>query len=270
MRDRSQAAVLDRLAVDADLVRVLGGDPARLSTLGGSDPTTAWSTLAVGFTGPARVPVRWQVTRDQPFVGLRIVLTGSLATCTVERPDDPGRPWRMLMAAETVAEEVPPRAFDAGEAMLELLHADGEERAERDEDESPDGAPGAASWADAARAIELAETVPRSLAKGRSIDLHREEFSELGTFKGTMASLGCAIVLGALFLLLLATLLGGIAREAGWGLGERIAGAWPAIVLAVLGGFLVLQVVPLLIGAGPADAQAPPRERARRPVGRRE
>jgi hypothetical protein len=104
-----------------------------------------------------------------------------------------------------------------------------------------------AGWDDAARAIELAESVPRSLVKGRAIDLHQEEFSELGTFKGTMASLGCGLVLAALFVLLLATLVGGIAREAGWDLGERIAGIWPVAVLTVLGLFLALQLLPLLV-----------------------
>ena len=101
---------------------------------------------------------------------------------------------------------------------------------------------------DAARAIELAETVPRSLAKGRSIELHQEEFSELGTFRGTMASLGCGLVLAALFVLILATLVGGIARESGWAWGERLAGIWPQVVLAVLGLFLALQLLPMLVG----------------------
>jgi hypothetical protein len=85
--------------------------------------------------------------------------------------------------------------------------------------------------------------------KGRSVDLHREEFSEIGTFRGTMASLGCGLVLLGLFVLVLATLVGGIAREFGWEFGKRVAGAWPGIVLATLTVFLALQLVPLLIGA---------------------
>jgi hypothetical protein len=140
-------------------------------------------------------------------------------------------------------------AFDRGAVMLDELH-----RNRQATTITP------AAWSDAARAIELAETVPRSLAKGRAIDLHQEEFSELGTFRGTMASLGCGLVLAALMLLVLATLVGGVAREAGWEWGERIAGIWPQIVLAVLGLFLALQVLPLLIGAGknPPAAGEPP------------
>ena len=231
--DRGRERVLEALARDVDLVRVLAGDPARLSTLGAADATaaSAWSTLAVGLTGPALVPVRWQVARGDD-AGLGITLHHAGGTIHVEAPDD-GRPWRWNGAAED------PPPFDRGAAMLGVLHG-----------EPTAGGVTAAAWPDAARAIELAETVPRSLAKGRAIDLHQEEFSELGTFRGTMASLGCGLVLAALLVLLVATLLGGIAREAGWELGERIAGAWPQVVLAVLGLFLALQVLPLLVGDG--------------------
>jgi len=89
--------------------------------------------------------------------------------------------------------------------------------------------------------------VPRSLAKGRAVDLHQEEFSELGTFRGTMASLGCGLVLLALLVLVAATLVAGIAAEFNWELGKSITGAWPAVILAVLSTFLALQFLPLLI-----------------------
>ena len=238
--DRSKEAVLRSLAVDADLVRVLAGDPSRLSTLGTADADAAWNTLAVGFTGPAQVPVRWQVVRgERP--GLRITLVHAKGTNAVDVPDasldEAGHhddaPWTWTGdRSETLA-------FNRGALMLDELHR---------RRELTTIAP--AAWSDAARTIELAETVPRSLAKGRAIDLHQEEFTELGTFRGTMASLGCGLVLMTLLLLVLATLVGGIAREAGWEWGERIAGIWPMVVLAALGLFLALQVLPLLIGAG--------------------
>ena len=104
-----------------------------------------------------------------------------------------------------------------------------------------------ATWADAARTIELAETIPRSVKKGRGIDLHQEEFSELGTFRGTMASLGCGIIMIGLFILFLATLVGGVARAAGWTFGERLAAIWPYVILTTLILFLVLQLLPFLL-----------------------
>jgi len=250
MADRSRDSVLAQLARDADLVRCLIGDPERISTLGGGDPERVWSTLSVGFSGAAQVPLRWQMMRGGA-AGLTIRLVGAEGSTSVEIPDGQVAEWRLRREPGGDEERLP---FDRGDAIIGLLHGDARARI--------DDAPGPATWDDAARAIELAETVPRSVAKGRGIDLHQEEFSELGTFKGTMASLGCGLVLAALFVLLLATLLGGIAREAGWGFGERIASIWPFAVLAVLGLFLLLQLLPLLIGQNtpPAGGRNNPSE----------
>ncbi|NDC53094.1 MAG: hypothetical protein EBZ74_02100 [Planctomycetia bacterium] len=250
LADRGRDGVLRQLARDADLVRVLVGEPQRLSTLGGAAADAAWATLAVGFTGAAAVPVRWRVARaDRP--GLEITIVGAQGSRTVAAPDDPALPW--TWSTDGVPEAA---AFDRGAAILGVLAGASATPA----DVEPAG------WDDAARAIELAETVPRSVAKGRAIDLHQEEFSEIGTFRGTMASLGCGIVLAGLFVLLLATLVGGIAREAGWDLGERIAGLWPFAVLTVLGMFLALQVLPLFVATpdrrpGPGGPLAPAAER---------
>jgi predicted dehydrogenase len=257
---RTRETVLDALARDVDLVRLLVGEPARLATLGGADPESAWGTLEVGFSGPDLLPARWQVTPGGP-PALTITLQHAAGSVRVEAPDV--GPWRW---------SGPPPAtvpFDAGAAMLAVVDravGDGTIPSAIGSTTVPP-----ATWSDAARAIELAETVPRSLAKGRAVDLHREEFSELGTFRGTMASLGCGIVLLALVVLLVATLVGGIAREFGWEFGKRLAEAWPGVILAVLTLFLLLQLVPLLVGddrgrraarvggAGPANDAAGPR-----------
>ena len=260
MLDRSRGEVLAQLARDADLVRVLVGDPRRLSTLGGADPDTVWNTLSVGLSGTANLPVRWQVTRGDA-AGLAIALVGSTGTLAVEVPVEAAVAWTETLQPAGTSIQVD---FDRGAVILDILHGSVAHNQLIGDGIAP------AAWDDAARALELAESVPRSVAKGRAIDLHQEEFSELGTFKGTMASLGCGIVLAGLFALVLATLVGGIAREAGWEFGERIAGIWPIAVLVVLGLFLALQLLPLLIGStpptrgnDPADGPrpVPPRKR---------
>jgi uncharacterized BrkB/YihY/UPF0761 family membrane protein len=75
-----------------------------------------------------------------------------------------------------------------------------------------------------------------------------------------MASLGCAIVLGALFVLVVAAVLGVVAsqmREEGQelqrGLLRTLVGAWPFMVLAVMVLFLAIQVLPALLGLGRDD-----------------
>lgn len=241
MAVRHRDGVLAWLARDADLVRAVVGEPARIAALGVSPDAepTAWNSLTVGLTGPASVPVRWQVAGGDEG-RLDAMLHCERGTLTVSIPDDWSKPWRWRSSAsEAAAEEV---WFDRAQAMVDLLA--GERLPERDAMLPP------ARWSDAARAIELAETVPRSLAKGRAVDLHQEEFSEMGTFRGTMASAGCGLILLALLLLVVATVVGGIAHELGWDWGARLAGAWPVVVLVALGGFLLLQVLPLLLPAG--------------------
>lgn len=232
LADRSRATVLAALARDVDLVRVLVGEPARLGTLGSADAEAAWPTLAVGFTGPAQVPVRWQVAPGTP--GLRITLQHARGSIEVTAPDDDA-PWTWSGPPPATL------AFDRGAAILGVLA--GSRPAGPAEPRLPP-----ARWADAARALDLAEAVPRSLARGRAIDLHQEEFSELGTFRGTMASLGCGLVLLALLVLLAATLVGGIASELDWEFGAAVAAAWPMVVLTALVAFLALQVLPMLAG----------------------
>lgn len=228
--------MLAQLARDADLIRIIVGDPARLSTLGAAE-AAAWPSLAVGFSGPTLVPARWQVApAGDP--GLTIRLQAAAGAIVVDAPEDPSRPWTW---GGVPAEGGP---FDPAMPILAALDS-----------ALGRGGPGAgdvppATWSDAARAIELAESVPRSLAKGRAIDLHREEFTDLGTFRGTMASLGCGLIMLALLVVILATFVAGIAREFGWGAAGMIADSWPGIVLAVLAVFLALQVIPLLVGGG--------------------
>jgi predicted dehydrogenase len=238
--DRSRDNVLRQLARDVDLIRVLAGDPARLGTIGDAQADSAWNSLAVGFSGPAHVPSRWQVARGA-VEQLRIVLQHAGGAIEVTLPDDSTQPatWRGDGEESCL--------FDPASVMVGVLH--GEVDASR---QIPP-----ADWAAAARAVELAETVPRSLAKGRAIDLHQEEFSELGTFRGTMASLGCGLILAALLVLVIATLVGGIANEFDWQLGKRLAGAWPYLVLTVLGVFLLLQLLPALAGVD-RRSESPP------------
>lgn len=247
--DRGRDDVLRAFCRDTDLIRVLAGAPVRLSTLGASDGQTAWSTLAIGLSCPARPPVRWQVVRaDAPGLTITVVAADGTVRLVIPEGSFPegsveAGAWRWEDSDGT---ETSP--YDRGAVMLGVL------------DETLAGTigatdPPAASWDDAARGVEMAETVPRSVAKGRGIDLHQEEFTEIGTFKGTMASLGCGIVLLALAVIVFATLLGGIAKQTGWAFGERLAGLWPIAVLTAMGLFLLLQFLPALVGTAPPPAE---------------
>lgn len=241
--------VLSAVARDADLMRVLTGDPSRLSAMGviPDGPAAGWHALVVGFTGPSSVPVRWQ-TASAGEPGVRLSVQGDRGVATLDIPDDWSQAWTMSAPGQVDDRQ----SFAAPAEMLGVFEAALAARRDRSGIAIPggEGAIPPATWADAARAIELADAVSRSLAKGRAVDLHQEEFSDLGTFRGTMASLGCGIILAALVLVVLATLVGGVAHEFGWGFGGWLAGTWPIVALAALGGFLVLQLLPLIVGSG--------------------
>jgi myo-inositol 2-dehydrogenase/D-chiro-inositol 1-dehydrogenase len=99
------------------------------------------------------------------------------------------------------------------------------------------------NWHDAARTVELADAIDRSLAKGRTIDLHHEEFSDVGTFKGTMASAGCGLLVVGLILVVVVALVHTLAAQAGWNWLARKLDGWPYLMLVVFGIFLLLQLL---------------------------
>jgi hypothetical protein len=273
LADHSREAVLQAFARDADLLRVIAGEPTRLATIGGRH-AGGLAGLTVECGGADGIPSRWQATRPsgaEPSARLSLVAErGTIAIeippVTAGTPDEARAVWEFEGAGRS--ERAP---FAPAAEMLEVLRDAVEGSMPAGCDSCPSRSPlPAATWPEAARLVELAETVPRSLARARAIDLHQEEFSEIGTFKGTMASLGCGLVLAALVILVLATLMAGIAREAGWALGERLASAWPIIVLVVLAAFLMLQLLPLLIGPSRRPGQhetSPPGKGPRSPGG---
>ena len=244
--NRDQDSVLGGFACDADIIRVLIGDPSRLMALGGGD--AGWANLAVGLSGPDQISVRWQIAKGQ-LQKLIIQLICERGRLSVHIPERARGIWTVTQQTDVDTSDLPPTfpsetlSFNPADLLLnQLIKA-----VEGNTNNHSDLFIPQATWADAARTIELAETIPRSVKKGRGIDLHQEEFSELGTFRGTMASLGCGIIMIGLFILFLATLVGGVARAAGWTFGERLAAIWPYVILTTLILFLVLQLLPFLL-----------------------
>ena len=258
--DRDQDSVLTSFARDADVIRVLIGDPSRLMALGGGD--AGWANLAVGLSGPDQVSVRWQVAKGHTRE-LTIQLICERGRLCIDIPERDCGVWAVTQQTDAGISDLLPEfpsetaPFQPAEVLLELLLL----AVKGDADNHSNSSIPPAIWPDAARTIELAETIPRSVKRGRGIDLHQEEFSELGTFRGTMASLGCGIIMAGLFILFLATLVGGVARAAGWSFGERLAAIWPYAILTTLILFLILQLLPFLLpkDSGNSDESKPSR-----------
>ena len=138
------------------------------------------------FRGPEarRAEVRIE---SAPKASGRIVVDWCRRVADVRAPAEPGRRERPAHSSdrstvqETVTELDP---WDPHAAILAVLV---EAIAGRELDIHP-------NLLDGTRAMELSEATVRSLKRGSTVDLHYEEISEAGTFKGVMTSLGCVVV----------------------------------------------------------------------------
>ena len=90
--------------------------------------------------------------------------------------------------------------------------------------------------------MEVVDAVELSLQKGRTIEVFQQQLTEQLAFRGTMAALGCGLLLLVFFGVIGVAMLGGAEGV----MRQRLAPAWPIILLAVLAFFLLLQAVPLL------------------------
>lgn len=155
----------------------------------------------------------------------RLVLEAAEGSLRLEHEPDwlgPARLVRRAPAGEESITEIAP--WDPHGAILEVL--------ERSRADAPEAHP---DLLDGTRAMELAEAAVRSLRRGRTIDLHYEEVSELANFKGVMAGLGCGLLLAVLVIVPVA--LAGPAMGAPWTL--WLARALPPILV----GFILLQLL---------------------------
>jgi myo-inositol 2-dehydrogenase/D-chiro-inositol 1-dehydrogenase len=221
-RDRS--TVTSQFAVDIDLARTLAGELTQLSALAPGSEETRYANLGVQLSGPRDVAVRWSVRPGDSASGARLTLLGSAGRAELAMPVD-GEWLLEFQHGEQQTRQSFPTWDAAGEALARL------ERVAVGEDMAP-------TWLDACRSVELAETIARSLKRGRTIELHYEDFSEQSTFKGMMTSLGCGLLVAALFIMLLAAV--------GGRLGLPFARHWVTLLLLLLGLFLALQALRLV------------------------
>lgn len=232
----TKTAVTRQFARDVDVLRAIAGDMTRLGAMAGSTGEAAYASLGVQMSGPHGVAARWSVTPGQGNEGARLTLVGSRGKVVATIAGD--APTQLEIISEGRSQAMPCGPWNAGEASLDALA------------EALAG-PSEPDWVDAARSVELTETIARSLAKGRTIELHFEEYTEQGTFKGTMTSLGCGLlVLGMLLLGVVA-----IGEQAG----VPYTKFWPYLLLGAFGFFLLLQLLMLVFKpATPSPAATPP------------
>ncbi|MBX9791157.1 MAG: hypothetical protein K2Y37_19735 [Pirellulales bacterium] len=244
-QNRSPQRVRELFARDALLLRELCGDLTRLSAMAPTAAVDPYANLGIQLSGPTGALVRWSIGPRDELSGARLTVIGAVGRATLTMPEHGA--WRLESRNERgdMAQDFAHAAVADDELDRLLQRLDGGEIV-------PD-------WSDAARAIELADSIDRSLKKSRTVDLYNEDFTEQGTFKGTMTSLGCGLLLISLAVL--------VVGVAGVTMGLKWAEYWPHALVLVLVAFLALQLLKLVFPDQPEGA-ATGDEASTQPAGR--
>lgn len=260
-KDRSRRAVLGHFARDVDSIRALAGDIVRVGALGSSNPQAAYANLTVQMSGEGPAVIRWSILppsdnsavrpeqrgADAPSAWLKIV--GKKDRLELQPPDDRGSllPTADLVGQETGdegGEETPQRPEDSdGGNRPWTAPAAALERLARAIESPEAAAECTAIWSEAIRDVELADAIPRSLVRGRTIEVQHEQPTEEGTFKGLMTSLGCGLLLIGLGAVVVLALLDAVANANHWQALSAILRPWPWVLCGVFSVFLVFQLL---------------------------
>ena len=236
---KSRADVLHWLARDSELLAAIAGNIRHVSAVGPRDTAASYSSLQVQLTTPRLPSLRWSVVPSSGASKGELQFVGEKGTITVRIPadsaDGPRAGWQVdtVVAGEQRHESLPP--FDAPRLAIEqLATAVAEPDSERRS--------AASTWPAATQSMEVVDAVELSLQKGRTIEVHQQQLTEQLAFRGTMAALGCGLLLVVFAAVVLAGLAGIFESKER----DRLIPQWPILLLAALAFFLLLQVVPLL------------------------
>jgi hypothetical protein len=238
--DDTRASVLAHLARDIEFVAATAGDIRRVTAVGPRPGDESFASFQVQMSTAVKASLRWSVRSSRGMAScFEMTLIGERGATTL-RIEDSSYEQQTKCQFETTVEgqrdEQPLESYDPASTAIEMLAAAIVER-------SAARRPIWSTWESATRAMEVVDAVELSLEKGRTIDVYQQQLTERLAFRGTMAALGCGLLVVGFLAIVLVTLLGG----AEGAVGRRLLPAWPLALLAVLALFLVLQVIPLLM-----------------------
>jgi len=237
--DRSRAAVLFQLARDVTLLRQLIGTVQSVNATGptatiGRDPLgpkpkelPSLANLSVFFGGAEGLAARWSIGPGQRLASARLMVVGQRGKAILQMPAE--EEWTLEITGEQPSREA--FAPDVnGAVIFQKLDAA--------------AAAGGDAWLAACRDQEAAETVDRSLQRGRTIELYGEEHTEADSFKGVMAMGGCLLLLLVIGVTFTAALTEGLRLPVrAW----PIVRMWPVCLLVPVAIFLLMQLLQLAV-----------------------
>jgi hypothetical protein len=247
--EATRLTVLSHLARDLELLAEVAGDVRRVTAIGPMTAEASFASLQVQMSTGEPASLRWSVgSAVTTGPGLQLTFVGEHGTVGVQIPNDNEERANPLWHIETTVngrqDRQPLDKYDsAGVAIDQLELAISDAKADvRD---------AISTWPAATRTMEVVDAVELSLQKGRTIEVYQQQLTERLAFRGTMAALGCGLLLVSFLAIIAVTFLGGAEGM----IRQRLIPAWPAVLLAVLAFFLLLQAVPLLVQKSHADAK---------------
>jgi hypothetical protein len=232
--------VLRLLARDVELMAATAGAIRRVSAIGPRPNDTSFGSLQIQMTTDGPASLRWSVGSPVSFGGgMLLTLVGERGAVSLRAPDDPPTgeetEWQLETSDGMRLEEAQLLSHHAARVAIQQFAAAVSVG-------NTKGGTSASTWDSATRAMEVVDAVDLSLQKGRTIEVHQRQLTERLAFRGTMAAVGCGLLLVGFVVTVLVTLLGGAEGPAG----RKILPSWPIVLLVVLSLFLLLQAVPML------------------------
>jgi myo-inositol 2-dehydrogenase/D-chiro-inositol 1-dehydrogenase len=220
-RVTSRDEVLRRFVRDIGAIRRLTGPCEKVSAMGSLGAEGATGQIGVQISTTSGALIRWTFgpTRDVVAVTWRVLCNDATAEIAIDAVGKRRLQITRSGQAEPAAEYSQADAEQAAAAAARAAVADSNNDL----------------WREALADLELVEAVERSLRRGRTVELFHEEASEEGTFHGVMAAGGCLILMLGIGLAIVATMVGRFKFA--------IADIWPKALLAVMGLFLLLQLL---------------------------
>lgn len=217
-----QAIVLNAFAEDATLLAAVAGPISEVVAMrAGEDPVP----LNVQCTSRSGRLVRWSATRSIPTAtAAHLLVEGAEGRLSV-RLQASGQ-WDIVTAA---SEE----SFPTDDLTVTCLSAAASDRP--------------SDWQSVTHSLEVREAAEKSLRRGRLVRLNLDGRGEKTAFKGTMASLGCGLLLGGLFLMIFSAAILSVADASGLGRFAHWITKLPWVLAGLMVLFLLIQLLAFVI-----------------------
>jgi hypothetical protein len=230
--------VLTHLARDAEFLAAVAGDIRRVTAIGPALNDSSYASLQIQMNSSAAASVRWAIGYAKAGANrLELALRGEYGIAIIRVADTGNDEQTWLLDVDG-----PDAPVNETLDVNKPANAAIDRLAESLSQSQTGGSAGASTWDAATRAMEVVDAAELSLQKGRTIEVFQQQLTERLAFRGTMAAIGCGLIIVAFLAVVAVGLLGGAEGI----VKQKIAPSWSIVLLAVLAFFLLLQAVPFL------------------------